>query len=55
MKITISEYSRKFKVSRPTVYEWIKNNEINYKQVGGVTFIVISTDHKPPRKCQKLK
>jgi excisionase family DNA binding protein len=37
--ITISNYAKRYNISRPTIYEKIKNKELKTVVIDGLTFI----------------
>jgi excisionase family DNA binding protein len=45
-KYTVEEYSKKFNVSRPTIYSRIKSNELNSVKEGNSRYILVNNDVK---------
>ena len=37
--MTVKNYAEKFKISRPTVYKWIKEGKLKKTDIDGVTFV----------------
>jgi len=56
-KITVSEYARKYNVTRQTVYNQIKKGLLNSVEENGTTFVIeedIKVTNKDKDQCQKL-
>lgn len=53
-RITITEFSKRFNISRPTVYKRIKNGVYNIEEINEKTLIVIDDNVKTTRKQSKV-
>ena len=53
MRLTIEEYSKKYKISQEILHSKIRLNKLNYITENGITYIVVP-EEKPPQKIKEV-